>query len=701
MAPAERALQIGDRRIGPGEPCYVIAEVGINHNGDLAIAKQLVDAARGGRRRRGQVPEAQAPRDLPRGDHRSAPARRAGAPVHRPAADRVRAVGRPVPGAVRVLPRQRHHGDVHAVGSGERRLPRDLRPGGLQDRLAGSDQLSADRVRRGHRHSRCCSRLACRPKRRSGGRWRSSSSATPNTRSSTASAPIPPRRKRSTSGSWSGCANGPGRPVGYSGHDNGTAISLAAVAMGARMLERHLTLDRTMRGPDHKASLEPAQFAEQVRAVREVELSLGVPHRWITRGETLNRRVLGKSLVAATDIPAQHDDRARDADQQEPGARPVAAVRRQAGRPPARPRRRARRDVPAVGHRGRRGRRRGRGDRHRRAVGHRGAVPRLRGPRGGVRAARHELRRVPRQRSRSRRRRGGVPRRPQAVRLRGARARVLPRHADRSAARSIRRSASCRRSASRRRSISRASWRRSSHGIRTLFPNGPKIVMHVGGMSPQPGGYDVDAASDRLLGALRNLDTAGVDLLLENLPPYPWYFGGRWFGHVLCDPENTVRLVRESGLGPVLRHLARRAGMRQERRQPVRVRQGGRAVRAPPARVGRRRHVGRGAADRRRLDQLRLAAPGAARVEADRDPGNLDGPPRERPRVPRRARTADRDPLGQHGPRPAERSPHPARTCARSRSWTTRRSSRRCASSTPTGWASRSSSTARGAWSGS
>ena len=81
--------------------------------------------------------------------------------------------------------------------------------------------------------------------------------------------------------------------------------------MGARLLERHLTLDRTMRGPDHKASLEPAQFAEQVRALREVELSIGVPHRWITRGETLNRRVLGKSLVAATDIPAQHDDRAR------------------------------------------------------------------------------------------------------------------------------------------------------------------------------------------------------------------------------------------------------------------------------------------------------------------------------------------------------------------------------------------------------
>src|SRR5262249_13559305 len=65
-----------------------------------------------------------------------------------------------------------------------------------------------------------------------------------------------------------------------------------------------------------------------------------------------------------------------------------------------------------------------------------------------------------------------------------------------------------------------------------LFPRGPKIVMHVGGMSPKSGGYDVDAATARLLAALRQLDTRGVDLLLENLPPYPWYFGGRWFGNI-------------------------------------------------------------------------------------------------------------------------------------------------------------------------
>jgi sugar phosphate isomerase/epimerase len=82
-----------------------------------------------------------------------------------------------------------------------------------------------------------------------------------------------------------------------------------------------------------------------------------------------------------------------------------------------------------------------------------------------------------------------------------------------------------------------------------LFPRGPKIVVHVGGMSQSVDGYDVEGATGRLLGALRQLETDGVDLLLENLPPYPWYFGGRWFGHMICSAESAARLCSESGLG--------------------------------------------------------------------------------------------------------------------------------------------------------
>jgi CBS domain-containing protein len=75
------------------------------------------------------------------------------------------------------------------------------------------------------------------------------------------------------------------------------------------------------------------------------------------------------------------------------------------------------------------------------------------------------------------------------------------------------------------------------------------VVIHIGGMSPRPGNYDRKAAHARCLESLAALETRGVDLLIENLPPYPWYFGGRWFGHVICDLESTRYLCEQSGLG--------------------------------------------------------------------------------------------------------------------------------------------------------
>lgn len=95
--------------------------------------------------------------------------------------------------------------------------------------------------------------------------------------------------------------------VGYSGHERGTAITLAAVARGACIVERHVTLDRTMEGPDHAASLEPAEFSALVGGIREVEASLGAEtvdgERPLSQGELINRENLAKSLVAARDLP--------------------------------------------------------------------------------------------------------------------------------------------------------------------------------------------------------------------------------------------------------------------------------------------------------------------------------------------------------------------------------------------------------------
>lgn len=88
-----------------------------------------------------------------------------------------------------------------------------------------------------------------------------------------------------------------GVPVGYSGHERGIAISSAAVAMGACIVERHFTLSRDMDGPDHSASLEPTGLDKLVRDIRNVETSRGTPHRYMTRGEYNNRVALGKSLT--------------------------------------------------------------------------------------------------------------------------------------------------------------------------------------------------------------------------------------------------------------------------------------------------------------------------------------------------------------------------------------------------------------------
>ena len=547
MPPAERTLQIGSRRIGPGEPCYVIAEAGINHNGDLRIAKQLVDAAieagadaikfqkrkltetyreeivaqpRHGEQglqyivplliefelrdeefhelfdycRSRRITAMCTPWDRASVDFLETcdlPAYKIGSPdlTNFPLIEYVAATGRPM---------------LLSTGmSTEDEVRRTL---------ALLDQLGVE-----YALFHCVSTYP-------------------------AAAEEINLRFMERLREWSG------RPVGYSGHDHGIAISLAAAAMGARMLEKHVTLDRTMRGPDHKASLEPAQFAEQVRALREVEASIGVPHRWITRGETLNRRVLGKSLVASVDIPARTPITRAMLTSKSPGLGvSPQLVDRLVGR--TLPRDVARDEMfrhsdledPVTGR-----------EESRIDVGAAwGIVARFldfapleqaflplgmrfvefhvsdRDLDAGV-AAYHEGRKPF----------GFVVHAPEYAHD------VL---IDLCAADEAQRTLSVQRI---QKTIDLArdlapqfQWDRS------MFPHGPKIVIHAGGMSQTPSGYDVAGATSRLLEALSRLDTTGVDLLLENLPPYPWYFGGRWFGHIICDADNTLMLCRESGLG--------------------------------------------------------------------------------------------------------------------------------------------------------
>lgn len=91
-------------------------------------------------------------------------------------------------------------------------------------------------------------------------------------------------------------------PVGYSDHTTGIAIPVAAVALGAVIIEKHFTLDRNLPGPDHKASLEPDELKQMVRSIREVELALGSSVKQPAASELKNRSVARKSLVTAKDI---------------------------------------------------------------------------------------------------------------------------------------------------------------------------------------------------------------------------------------------------------------------------------------------------------------------------------------------------------------------------------------------------------------
>jgi len=91
-------------------------------------------------------------------------------------------------------------------------------------------------------------------------------------------------------------------PVGYSDHTQGIVIPIAAVAMGAIVLEKHFTLDRTMEGPDHKASLEPAELKAMVEAIRCVEVALGDGVKNPTDSELRNMVIARKSIVAMKPI---------------------------------------------------------------------------------------------------------------------------------------------------------------------------------------------------------------------------------------------------------------------------------------------------------------------------------------------------------------------------------------------------------------
>ena len=97
-----------------------------------------------------------------------------------------------------------------------------------------------------------------------------------------------------------------GLPVGYSDHTPGIAIAIAAAALGAEVIEKHITLDRLLPGPDHAASLEPAELREMIESIRQVEAALGTGIKSPAPCELSSLSVARKSVVTARALPAGH-----------------------------------------------------------------------------------------------------------------------------------------------------------------------------------------------------------------------------------------------------------------------------------------------------------------------------------------------------------------------------------------------------------
>lgn len=93
-----------------------------------------------------------------------------------------------------------------------------------------------------------------------------------------------------------------GVQVGYSDHTKGIEVPIAAVALGASVIEKHFTLDKNMEGPDHKASLEPDELKAMVRAIRNIEQALGEGHKTVSDSERKNIEIARKSIVASRPI---------------------------------------------------------------------------------------------------------------------------------------------------------------------------------------------------------------------------------------------------------------------------------------------------------------------------------------------------------------------------------------------------------------
>ena len=307
-------FNIGNRLIGPGQPCFIIAEAGVNHNGNYRLACKLIDAARDAgadavkfqtwvtdklvlkdamlaeyQRRNDRTAKSQNQilkrLELSQSDFRrlKTHAKKRGilflsTPDEEDSADFLEKLGLP----------------LFKIGSGEvTNLPylahvaRKNRPIILSTGMSTLAEVEA----------------AVRVIEQAGNHRLVLLHCVSNYPAQAADCNLAAMTTLHTAF---------GYPVGFSDHTMGHNVAVAAVARGACVLEKHLTLDNRMKGPDHKASLNPKDFAALVQAVRETESAIGNGRKQPTPAELKTKKVVQKSLVTARPLAAGRTIASRD-----------------------------------------------------------------------------------------------------------------------------------------------------------------------------------------------------------------------------------------------------------------------------------------------------------------------------------------------------------------------------------------------------
>ena len=299
-------VEIAGRRIGAGQPCFVIAEAGVNHNGNIELAKNLIDVAKKSGAdavkfqtfRSDLVVSPEAPKAAYQKDATGA---------DQSQLDMVRQLELPFAAFEELARYAQSRGILFLstpfdsdsiefldalgvaafkVPSGEvtnipylRHVARKKRPMIISTGMATLSEVreAVDVVRLEGAHElvllHCVSNYPAAP------------------------ADVNLRAMHTMADAF-------GVPTGYSDHTLGTDIALAAVALGASVIEKHFTLDRAMPGPDHRASLEPDELRAMVEGIRHVQSALGDGVKAPVAAELDTARVARRSLVAARALPA-------------------------------------------------------------------------------------------------------------------------------------------------------------------------------------------------------------------------------------------------------------------------------------------------------------------------------------------------------------------------------------------------------------